>query len=106
MQIQDFKILFQLLNMQQVRSQLWVIAAAFTLDLLDDELRVTLHKQLSGLDRAALSPKMRASYSALLLVALNSGCTMYLNYSLSGVRSRAPTPSLCLREEPSKKRIQ
>jgi hypothetical protein len=34
--------------MEQVRNQLWVIAAAVALELLDDELRVTLHKQLSG----------------------------------------------------------
>jgi hypothetical protein len=33
--------------MEQVRNQLWVIAVAFALDLLDDELGVTLHKQLS-----------------------------------------------------------
>jgi hypothetical protein len=33
-QDQDFKILLQLLNMEQVRSQLRVIAAAVTLDLL------------------------------------------------------------------------
>jgi hypothetical protein len=33
--------------MEQVRSQLRGIAAAFTLDLLDDELGVALHKQLS-----------------------------------------------------------
>jgi hypothetical protein len=46
-QVQDFEVLFQLLDMQQVCSQLWVIAAALTLDLLDDELGVTLHKQLS-----------------------------------------------------------
>jgi hypothetical protein len=46
-QVQDFKILFQLPDMEQVRNQLWVIAAAFALDLLDDELGVTLHMQLS-----------------------------------------------------------
>jgi hypothetical protein len=47
-QVQDIEILLQLLNMEQVHSQLRVIAAAVTLDLLDDELRVTLHKQLFG----------------------------------------------------------
>jgi hypothetical protein len=46
-QVQDFKILFQLLDMEQVRYQVRVIAAAFALDLLDDELGVALHKQLS-----------------------------------------------------------
>jgi hypothetical protein len=46
-QVQDFEILFQLPDMEQVCSQLRVIAAAFTLDLLDDVLGVVLHKQLS-----------------------------------------------------------
>jgi hypothetical protein len=43
-QVSDFEILFQLPNMEQIRSQLWVIATALTLDLLDDELGVILHK--------------------------------------------------------------
>jgi hypothetical protein len=47
-QVQDIEILFQLPDMEQVRHQLWVIVAAFALDLLDDELGVTLHKQLSN----------------------------------------------------------
>jgi hypothetical protein len=47
-QVQDIKIVLYLLNMEQDRSQLRVITAAITLDLLDDELRVALHKQLSG----------------------------------------------------------
>jgi hypothetical protein len=47
-QVQDIKIFFQLLNMEQVRSQLRIIATTFTRDLLDDELRVGLHKQLSS----------------------------------------------------------
>jgi hypothetical protein len=47
-QVQDIEILLRLLNMEQVRSQLRVIAAAVALDLLDDEMGVTLHKQLSG----------------------------------------------------------
>jgi hypothetical protein len=53
-------------------------------------------------DRVVFSPKIRASYSAMLLVALNSKCTMYLNYSPAGVRSRAPAPAPCLREKPPK----
>jgi hypothetical protein len=51
---------------------------------------------------AVFSPKIRASYSAMLLFALNSRCTMYLNCSTTGVRSWAPSPAPCLREEPSK----
>jgi hypothetical protein len=42
------KSFFQLLNMEQVRNQLRVIAAALILDLLDDKLGITLHKQLSN----------------------------------------------------------
>jgi hypothetical protein len=41
-------------------------------------------------DRVVLSPEIRVLYSAILFAALNSRCTMYLNYSPSGVRSRAP----------------
>jgi hypothetical protein len=44
--VQDFKIIFQLSGMEQVHSQLWVIVASLVLDLLDDELGVTLHKEL------------------------------------------------------------
>jgi hypothetical protein len=38
LQVQDLKVLFQVLCMEQVDGQLWIIAAAFTLDLLDDLL--------------------------------------------------------------------
>jgi hypothetical protein len=57
-------------------------------------------------DSVVLSPNMRASYSAMLLVALNWRWTMYLNYSLVRVRSKTPTPAPCFHEEPSKKRVQ
>jgi hypothetical protein len=46
-QVQDLKVPFQLLGMEQIGGQLWVIAAAFTLHLLDDELRIAFHEQLS-----------------------------------------------------------
>jgi hypothetical protein len=45
-------------------------------------------------DWAVFSPRIRVSYSVMLLVALNSRCTIYLNYSPTGVRSRAPAPTL------------
>jgi hypothetical protein len=93
--------------MEQVRSQLWVITAALTLDLFDDELELPFTSSCRTLrDRAVLSPKIRASYYDMLLVTLNSWCTMYLNCSPSGVRSGAPAPTPYLREEPSKKRVQ
>jgi hypothetical protein len=56
-------------------------------------------------DKAILNPKSRASYSAMLLVALKSKCTMYLIWSPCGARSTTPAPAPCLREEPSKKRV-
>jgi hypothetical protein len=42
LQVQDLKILFQLLGMEEVGGQLWIVAVAFSLDLLDDQLRITL----------------------------------------------------------------
>jgi hypothetical protein len=36
LQVQDIKVLFHLLRMAQVGDQLWIIAAAFALDLFDD----------------------------------------------------------------------
>jgi hypothetical protein len=57
-------------------------------------------------DKAVLSLKRRASYSTMLLVALKSRCTIYLNCSPSGVRSSTPTLAPCLYEESSKKRVQ
>jgi hypothetical protein len=46
MQIQDIKVLHQLLIMDQVGSQIGIIVAALPFDLLDDELRVAFHEQL------------------------------------------------------------
>jgi hypothetical protein len=37
-QVKDIKVLFQLLNMEQVGSQMGLVVVAFTLDLLDDQL--------------------------------------------------------------------
>jgi hypothetical protein len=55
-----------------------LIAATHPADLLDDQLGVSLYQKLADpQDRAANKPKISASYSAMLLVALNSRCTMY-----------------------------
>jgi hypothetical protein len=40
LQVQDLKILFQLLDMEQVGSQLGIVAATFSFDLLDDQMRI------------------------------------------------------------------
>jgi hypothetical protein len=65
--------------MEQIGSQLWVIAGAISLDFLDNELGVSFDEELSDpSNKAVLNPKSRASYSGMLLVALKSRCTMYL----------------------------
>jgi hypothetical protein len=46
-QVQDLKVPFQLLGMEQIGGQLWVITAAFALYLIDDELIISFHEQLS-----------------------------------------------------------
>jgi hypothetical protein len=43
MQVQDLKVLLQLLGMEEVGGQLGIIAATFALDLFDDQLGVTFH---------------------------------------------------------------
>jgi rRNA maturation protein Nop10 len=57
-------------------------------------------------DKAVLNPKSRVLYSAMLLVALKSRCTIYLNCSSCGSKSSTPAPAPFLHEEPSKKRVQ
>jgi hypothetical protein len=57
-------------------------------------------------DKAVLNPKSRALYSTMLLVALKSRCTIYLNWSPCGAMSSTLAPAPYLREEPSKKRVQ
>jgi hypothetical protein len=46
-QVMDLKVPFQLLGMEQIGGQLWVLAASFALHLLHDELRITIHEQVS-----------------------------------------------------------
>jgi hypothetical protein len=41
-------------------------------------------------DSAVVSPKIRASYSAMLLVAFKLRCTIYLKCSPSGVKTKTP----------------
>jgi hypothetical protein len=99
LQVQDLKVLFQLARMEQIGNQLRVIAGAISFDLLDNELGVSFHE-------AVLNPKSRDSYSAMLLAALKSRCTMYLIWSPCGARSTTPALAPCLCKEPSKKRVQ
>jgi hypothetical protein len=46
LQVQDLKVLFQLARMEQIGSQLRVIARAISLDLLFNELGVSFHEEL------------------------------------------------------------
>jgi hypothetical protein len=57
-------------------------------------------------EKVVLNLKSRASYSAMMLVALKSRCTMYLIWSPCRARSTAAALAPCLREELSKKRVQ
>jgi hypothetical protein len=57
-------------------------------------------------DRATMSRKIKASYSAILLVAPKSRCTMYFNYSPCGSMRTTPAPAFLLRADLSKKSIQ
>jgi hypothetical protein len=51
LQVQDLKVLSQHAHMERIGSQLWVIAGAISLDLLDNELRVSFHEELPDLQR-------------------------------------------------------
>jgi hypothetical protein len=80
LQVQDFEVLFQLVRAEEVGGQLRIVATAFPLDLLEDELGVPFHEEiLNPIDGVVLNPKSRASYSAMLLVALKSRRAIYLN---------------------------
>jgi hypothetical protein len=74
--------------------------------LLDDEPEVSFYEELlNPSDKVVFNLKSRALYSAMLLIALKSRCTIYLNWFLCGARSKTPAPAPCLCEEPSKKRV-
>jgi hypothetical protein len=51
MQVQGLKVLSQLVRVEQIGSQLWVIARAISLDLLDNELGVSFNEELSDPQR-------------------------------------------------------
>jgi hypothetical protein len=94
LQVQDLQVLFQLAHVEKIGGQLWVIAGAISIGFLDDEPGVSFHEELlNPSDKAVLNPKSRASYSTMLLVALMSRCTIYLNWSPCGARSSTPTPA-------------
>jgi hypothetical protein len=94
-------------HVEQLGSQLQVIAGAISLDLLDDELGVSFHEELLNLhQQGCTQPKEQGFILCMLLVALKSRCTIYLNWSPCGARISTPAPATCLREESSKKRVQ
>jgi hypothetical protein len=68
--------------MDEVCCELGFVATALPPDLLDDELGVSLDQELPDpRDSVTISPKIRASYSAMLLVASKSRSTMYFTFS-------------------------
>jgi hypothetical protein len=79
LQFQGREVLLQLPYVEEVSYEARLIAATFPADLLDDQLGVPFTRSWRiPRDRATDKPKISASYSAMLLVALNSRCTMYL----------------------------
>jgi hypothetical protein len=78
LQVQGNEILLQLSYVEEVSCEPGLVATTFSTDLLDDQLGVPFTRSWQiPRDRAADKPKINASYSAMLLVALNSRCTMY-----------------------------
>jgi hypothetical protein len=81
--------------MEEVSCESRLVAATFSMDLLDDKLGVPPHEELTDpRDRAAVRPKISASYSTILLVALNSSRTTYCSWVFAWVGedySRAST---------------
>jgi hypothetical protein len=90
--------------MEQIGSQLWVIAGAIFLDLLDNELGVSFHVELSDPQRQGCT-QPKEQYLVLCHIV---GCLEVLvHYVLDLVPMRSeeyyPRTAPCLREEPSKK---
>jgi hypothetical protein len=106
LQFQYVEIFLQLPHMDDVWCELGFVATAVPPDLLDDELGVSLDQELlDPRDSAAVSPKIRASYSTMLLVASKSRSTMYITCSPFGSMRTTPAPAFLLRADPSKKSI-
>jgi hypothetical protein len=79
LQFQGREVFFQLPYVEEVSCEPGLVAATFPADLLDDQLGVPFTRSWwIPRDRAADKPKINASYSGILLVALNSRCIMYL----------------------------
>jgi hypothetical protein len=73
LQFQHIEVLLQLPHTDEVGCELGIIAAALPPDLPDNELRVSFDQELPDpRHRAAVSPKIKASYSTMLLVASKS----------------------------------
>jgi hypothetical protein len=104
LQFQCVEVLLQLPHVDEVCCELGIVATTLPLDLPDNELGVPLDQELSDpRDRATISPKIRASYFAMLLVASKSRSTIYFTCSPFGSMKTTPTPAL--RVDPSKKSV-
>jgi len=94
LQFQYVEVLLQLPHLVEVCCELGLVAVALPPDLLDDELGVFFDQELSDpRDRATVSPKIKASYSALLLVASKSRCTTYFTCSPFGSMRTTSAPA-------------
>jgi hypothetical protein len=105
-QVQDLKVPFQLLGMEQIGGQLWVVTATFTIYLFDDELRIAFHEQLSDPKRQGSA---QTKYESLILYHVVGCLEVKVHHILELLLIRSeeqdPAPAPCLCEESSKKRI-
>jgi hypothetical protein len=62
LQVQGLKVLSQRVHVEQIGSQLRIIAGAISLDLLDNKLGISFHEELPDpSDKVVLNPKSKAS---------------------------------------------
>jgi hypothetical protein len=107
LQIQDLKVLFQLARMEKIGNQLWVIAGAISLDLLDNESGVSFHEELSDPQRQGCTqPKEQGLILCHVVGCLEVEVHHVLNLVSMRSEEYYPTLAPCLRKELPKKRVQ
>ena len=78
LQFQGIKVLLELSHMNEVCRELGIVATTLPRTFLMINWESPFTKSYrTPRDRAAIKPKIKASYFAILLVASNSRCTMY-----------------------------
>jgi hypothetical protein len=68
LQVQDLKVLSQLVHIEQIGSQLWVITGAISLDLLDNKLGVSFHEELPDPQRQGCTQPKEQGFILHLVV--------------------------------------